>query len=109
GFLWVSGMDGVYRLALEELGAFAEGRIDRIRPQMLLNERGMPNGGQQGLCCNGSGASDGFIAGDLLWLPTRDGVVALDTAAIVRNPVPPSVHVGPVQVGEQWRELPPGE
>lgn len=108
GSLWVSSMHGVYRLSLDELTAFAEGRIKRVNPQMLLNERGMPNGGQQGLCCNGSGPSDGFIAGDTLWLPTRDGVLALDTTAITRNPQPPSVRVGRMQVGEQWRALEPG-
>lgn len=106
--LWVSSMHGVYRLSLDELTAFAEGRVERVNPQMLLNERGMPNGGQQGLCCNGSGPSDGFIDGDTLWLPTRDGVVALDATAITRNPQPPSVHVGRLQVGEQWRVPEPG-
>ncbi|MCE7031893.1 diguanylate cyclase [Lysobacter sp. GX 14042] len=105
GFLWVSGMHGVYRVPLEDLDAFAGGHIERVRGQVLLNERGMPNGGQQGLCCNGSGLADGFIADGALWLPTRDGVLALDTAAIVRNPVPPGVHVAGVQVGEQWRAL----
>lgn len=103
GALWVSGMHGVYRLPLEDLDAFAAGELDRVGAEMLLNERGMPNGGQQGLCCNGSGLADGFVKDGTLWLPTRDGVIALDTAAIVRNQVPPSVHVGGLQVGEQWR------
>ena len=99
GYLWVSSMHGVYRLALADLDAFAGGNASRVEPQMLLNERGMPNGGQQGLCCNGSGPSDGFLDGHTLWLPTRDGVVALDTADIVRNPVPPAVHVTGLRAG----------
>ena len=101
GFLWVSSMHGVYRLSLAELEAFTEGRASRVDAQMLLNERGMADGGQQGLCCNGSGSSDGFIAGDTLWLPTRDGVIALDTTDIVRNQAPPAVHVTGLRAGDE--------
>ena len=107
GLLWVSSMQGVYRLKLEDLTAFAEGRIASINPEILLNERGMPNGGQQGVCCNGAGHTDGFIAGETLWLPTRDGVLALDTSAVHYNRQPPRVHLGRVRVGEHWRALPP--
>ena len=101
GYLWISSMHGVYRLSLAELDEFAAGRLSRVQPQMLLNERGMPNGGQQGLCCNGSGPADGFVDGGTLWLPTRDGIVALDTADIVRNPVAPAVHVTALRAGGQ--------
>ncbi|TKS53393.1 diguanylate cyclase [Luteimonas yindakuii] len=103
GFLWVSSMHGVYRLPIADLAAWGQGRIARVGAQMLVNERGMPNGGQQGLCCNGAGRSDGFISGDTVWLPTRDGVLALDTTAITRNPVTPAVHVRQLQAGGQPR------
>jgi len=94
-------MHGVYRLSRANLDDVVSGRAGRLEPQMLLNERGMPNGSQQGLCCNGSGVADGFLHGATLWLPTRDGVVALDTAHIVRNPVLPRVRVSRLQVGER--------
>lgn len=103
GFLWVSSMHGVYQLPVEDLAAFAGGRTDRVAARMLLNERGMPNGGERGLCCNGSGAAEGFLEDGTLWLPTRDGVLALDIDAISRNPVPPDVHVRRLQVGGQTR------
>src|SRR5690606_40663569 len=80
GYLWVSSMHGVYRLALADLDAFAGGNASRVEPQMLLNERGMPNGGQPGLCCNGSGPSGGLLDGHTPWLPTRYRAAALDTA-----------------------------
>lgn len=103
GFLWVSSMHGVYRLPMADLDGFIQGRLPRVGAEVLVNERGAPNGGQQGVCCNGSGPSDGFAAGDSLWLPTRDGVLALDSLAIIRNPVAPAVHVRPPQAGAQPR------
>src|SRR5690606_37407341 len=76
---------------------------------MLINERGIPNGGHQDVCCNGSGPADDFMAGDTLWLATRDGVLALDTDAIDYNRHPPFVHLGRMQVGDRWLSLAPGE
>lgn len=106
--LWVSSMHGVYRLRLDDLDGYLEGRLERLAPEMLLNEHSSANGGQQTVCCNGSGQNDGFMAGDTLWLPTRDGVLALDTTTISYNPHAPQVHVGRIQVGDQWRSLDPG-
>ena len=60
---------------------------------LLLNERGDRNAGQQGFCCNGAGLSKGFQKGDVLWLPSRDGVVALDTHEIVKNRMPPALVI----------------
>ena len=54
-------------------------------------ERGEPGGGQRGYCCNGAGNAKGFLEDGTLWLPTRDGVVTLDTLDIRTNPVPPPV------------------
>lgn len=103
GDLWAAGIRGIARVPLADLAALASGRIRQVRGEMLLNERGDPKSGQQGYCCNGAGNSKGFLRGDTLWLPTRDGVVALDTDAIVKNTVPPRVTIERVRIGEQWR------
>ncbi|HET8818216.1 MAG TPA: two-component regulator propeller domain-containing protein [Xanthomonadaceae bacterium] len=102
GDLWTGGIRGIARVPLADLHPFATGRIDRVRGEMLLNERGDPMSGQQGYCCNGAGNSKGFRDGDTLWLPSRDGVVALDTDAIEKNAVPPTVAIERVQAGEHW-------
>src|SRR5690606_8906910 len=79
-----------------------EGRLPRLRGEMLLNERGDRHAGQQGYCCNGAGNAKGFIEQGVLWLPTRDGVVAMDTAGIDKNPVPPPVHIERVRHSGAW-------
>ena len=103
GYLWVSGIRGIARVPVEDLTALAEGRITRVRGQMVLNERGDPMAGQQGYCCNGAGTSKGFLRDDTLWLPTRDGVVAFDTAAIRPNTVAPPVAIERVMAQGQWQ------
>ena len=102
GNLWTAGIRGIARIPVTDLHAFATGRIDRVRGEMLLNERGDPLSGQQGYCCNGAGNAKGFRDGDTLWLPSRDGVVALDSDDIEKNAVPPAVAIERVQQGERW-------
>lgn len=107
GYLWVAGIRGVHRVPLQDLADVAAGRRDRVRGEMLLNERGDRRGGQKGYCCNGAGNAKGFIQDGELWLPTRDGVVAMATGGISKNAVAPRTVVERVRVGEQWRDADP--
>jgi diguanylate cyclase (GGDEF)-like protein len=103
GYLWAAGIRGISRVPMEDVRAFAAGRIDRVRGEMLLNERGDPMSGQQGYCCNGAGTSKGFLRGGTLWLPSRDGVVAMDTDAIVKNAIAPHAVIERVQIDDRWQ------
>lgn len=107
GFLWVAGIRGIHRVPVDDLLAVAEGRATKVRGEMLLNERGDRRGGQKGYCCNGAGNAKGFLFEGELWLPTRDGVVAMSTTGIVRNPVAPRTLIERIQVGDQWRNADP--
>jgi len=93
GYLWMAGIRGVARVPEEDLERFARGEIAKVRGEMVLNERGDRNAGQQGFCCNGAGLSKGYIDGHVLWLPSRDGVVSIDTHGIVKNPFAPNVVI----------------
>ena len=105
GYLWVIGIRGVERMPVADLARLREGKIQKINAEMILNERGDRRSGQQGFCCNGAGNSKGFIDKDVLWLPSRDGVVALDTQAIVKNPVPPQVVIERLQFQDRWHDI----
>ena len=107
GFLWVGGIRGIHRVPVDDLLAVAEGRATQVRGEMLLNERGDRRGGQKGYCCNGAGNAKGFIHGGELWLPTRDGVVAMSTTGIVKNPVAPRSLIERIRVGDTWRDADP--
>lgn len=105
GYLWVAGIRGVERMPIADFARLREGKIRKINAEMVLNERGDRRSGQQGFCCNGAGNSKGFIDKDVLWLPSRDGVVALDTTAIVKNPVPPEVVIERLQFQDRWHDI----
>ena len=105
GYLWIAGIRGVERVPIADLARLREGKIKKIDAEMVLNERGDRRSGQQGFCCNGAGNSKGFIDHDVLWLPSRDGVVALDTRAIIKNPVPPDVLIERVQFQDRWHDV----
>ena len=107
GFLWVGGIRGIHRVPVADLLAVAGGRATRVRGEMLLNERGDRRGGQKGYCCNGAGNAKGFLFDGDLWLPTRDGVVALSTTGVIKNPVAPRSLIERVRVGDTWREADP--
>jgi diguanylate cyclase (GGDEF)-like protein len=107
GYLWVAGIRGIYRAPIAGLDAVAAGRAERVGAEMVLNERGDRRGGQKGYCCNGAGNAKGFLHDGQLWLPTREGLVAMATGGIVRNPVAPRTLIERVRVGDQWRDADP--
>jgi len=103
--LWVAGIRGITRVPMADVRRVLRSGSGRVRAEMVLNERGDRLSGQQGYCCNGAGNSKGFMADEVLWLPSRDGVVAFDTGGVVKNPVPPEVAIERMQVHEQWRDV----
>ncbi|GAB3347512.1 two-component regulator propeller domain-containing protein [Lysobacter tyrosinilyticus] len=110
GMVWIAGIRGVSRVPASALPATAAESKQPVPGEMVLTERSAPHAGQPGLCCNGAGMSKGFRDADgVLWLPSRDGVVALDTRAIVKNPLAPSVIVERVRTRDGWRTPQPGE
>ncbi|MDQ3286829.1 MAG: diguanylate cyclase [Pseudomonadota bacterium] len=102
GYLWVAGIRGISRVPVADLAPLAEGKIAQVRGQMLLNERGDARSGQQGYCCNGAGNSKGLLRDSTLWLPTRDGLLAMDVDAITQNTVAPGVVIERMQSEEKW-------
>jgi diguanylate cyclase (GGDEF)-like protein len=105
GYLWIGGIRGVERVPVADLERFARGDIRTVRGELLLNERGDRNAGQQGDCCNGAGLSKGFIEGHVLWLPSRDGVVEMDAHGIVKNAVTPAVVIERVHYLDAWHAV----
>jgi len=104
GMVWIAGIRGVSRVPASALPATAAGARQPVPGEMVLTERSAPHAGQPGLCCNGAGMSKGLRDADgVLWLPSRDGLVALDTRAIVKNPLAPSVVVERVRTRQGWR------
>lgn len=89
GNLWISSNRGIFRVAREDLDAFADGRAPAVHSVAYRAADGLEteetNGGFQPAAWR---AGDGRI-----WFPTIRGVAILDPRAAVRNTVPPRVHI----------------
>ncbi|HEX6928121.1 MAG TPA: two-component regulator propeller domain-containing protein, partial [Gammaproteobacteria bacterium] len=115
GYLWAAGIRGLFRVPITDLHQYRKGEIPSVHAEMLLSERGDERGSQKAYCCNGAGNAKGFIEDEILWLPTRGGVIAVDTRRIQKNTVAPNVVIERLRFDEQWHpwiagipfELPP--
>ena len=106
GFLWEAGIRGISRAALSEMRLVQNGQARSAYAEMILNERGDRRSGEQGFCCNGAGNAKGFMdPAGVLWLPSRDGVVTLDTLGIAKNMTAPTAVIERVRVNDKWIEL----
>lgn len=103
--LWIAGMRGISRLSVSSLYARVQGRSEQLKSDFVLNEIGARTGGEKGSCCNGAGNAKGVVQGNRLWLPSRDGVVSLDTTKVAANPVPPTLKIERYQAGGSWTRV----
>jgi len=110
GFLWAAGIRGITRAPLNDMRMVAAGKAKTAYAEMILNERGDRRSGEQGFCCNGAGNAKGLLdPGGVLWLPSRDGVVTLDTRGVTKNMTAPTVVIERMQSNDVWRDVRPGE
>jgi len=108
GFLWQAGIRGISRAAVSEMRLVQNGQAKVAYAEMILNERGDRRSGEQGYCCNGAGNAKGFMdPAGVLWLPSRDGVVTLDTLGIAKNMTAPTAVIERVRVLDQWHDVKP--
>jgi diguanylate cyclase (GGDEF)-like protein len=110
GYLWSAGLRGILRVPVADMRQVQNGQAKTAYGEMILNERGDRRSGEQGFCCNGAGNSKGFMdPAGTLWLPSRDGVVTLDTMGLTKNMTPPTAVIERVRVLDTWRDIHQGE
>lgn len=94
GYFWMSGNRGIYRVARDDLIAFAEGRIERVHSVLYGRADGLrnpeTNGGFQP-----AGWKDGR---GHLWFPTVRGVAVVDPARAATSGDPPVAVIEAVVV-----------
>ena len=106
GYLWMAGIRGITRAPLADMHLVESGKAKLVYAEMILNERGDRRSGEQGFCCNGAGNSKGFLdPAGVLWLPSRDGVVTLDTLGMARNLTAPTAVIERVRVLDTWQAV----
>ncbi len=103
GNILVSGFQGVYRVAENDLLDAARDPSRVIPSQMLLTQNNRSHAGQRALCCNGGGLGRALMDGGKLWVPGSDGLYQVDADFDADIHIPPTAVIERVRVGEQWR------
>jgi len=109
GALWVAGMNGVYRLPLEELDRALADPAYQVRAEVVINSGMDRPGGQLGKCCNGAGNARGLLREGRLWLPTREGALLVDTRPPPVHAKQARVRVDRIQAQDRWISPEPGQ
>jgi signal transduction histidine kinase len=98
GYLWLSGLQGIYRVARQELNEVAAGRQAQARVLAFGEADGMLNSQCNGGVNQGSGCKDRL---GRIWFPTARGVAMVDPRTVRRNEVPPPVVIEQVMADDQ--------
>ncbi|TQV88475.1 ATP-binding protein [Aliikangiella coralliicola] len=106
-FVWVSSFDGLYRFPYEQLRAFKEGSISRLQVDHVLEDTGRVLGAEKSDCCTGAGTSKGFFYNDVITLPSRTGVINIDTLDLSKDIGAPGSLVESININQKWDEVRP--
>jgi ligand-binding sensor domain-containing protein/signal transduction histidine kinase len=98
GNLWLSGLQGIYRVSRRELNNVAAGRQARAQVLAFGEADGMLNSQCNGGVNQPSGCKD---RAGCIWFPTARGVAMVDPRTIRRNEVPPPVVIEQVRADEE--------
>ncbi len=89
GNLWMSSNRGIYSVALSQLNAVAEGKLDAVTSIPYGKGDGMLN-----IECDGGAWPSAVKASDgKLWFPTQDGLAVVDPASVHVDRTPPHVII----------------
>jgi len=98
GFLWLSGLQGIYRISRQQLNDVAAQKRSQVE--------GLAFGETDGMLSSECNGGDNQPAGcrdreGRIWFPTAKGVVVIDPKHVHRNEVPPPVVIEQVQADDQ--------
>ncbi len=89
GNLWMSCNKGLFKVPLQDLEDFADGR----RATVVCTAYGKADGMGSSECMGGSQPAGCVTRDGRLWFPTADGLVSVDPARLPYNTVPPPLNV----------------
>jgi ligand-binding sensor domain-containing protein len=90
GYLWLSGPQGIYRVARRDLNEVAAGRRAQAQVIAFGESDGLLNSQCNGGVNQPSGVKD---RAGRIWFPTARGVAMIDPRTIRRNTVPPPATI----------------
>jgi diguanylate cyclase (GGDEF)-like protein len=91
--VYVTAAEGVVSLPVDDLRAWWRDPSARVDWRVPASIAGNLRGSQRARCCNGGARARMVVDGPRIWLPTIDGVIALDLDDLERSVETPVVHV----------------
>ncbi|MBD8872184.1 ligand-binding sensor domain-containing diguanylate cyclase [Rhodanobacter sp. DHB23] len=96
GNLYAGTINGVWRLPLAQLPLPGSPGDGDVMPQQLAGEQRLTRL-RSSHCCNGGGGARSLLVGDTVWYSTTDGILGIDTRALVESPKPPEAKIESVE------------
>jgi ligand-binding sensor domain-containing protein len=97
GNLWMSCNRGVFRVSRQELQDVAAGKRATVTSESFGQAEGLKPAGAMG----GTQPAGAIDATGRLWFPTVKGIATIDPQRLVRNRVPPPLHIVKLTVDRQ--------
>jgi diguanylate cyclase (GGDEF)-like protein len=94
GRVWLSSHIGLLQTTVSELLDSASS----IKQRMVISSGGQHAGAISLRCCNGAGSGKALLQQGRIWLPTLEGVIAVDTAQVMDNPQLATVVIEELQL-----------
>lgn len=88
-YLYVGSLDGIYRLPLDSLPDPSAPSPASVQAELVAASGYRATSTRGFACCNGGAHARSARQGTVIYYPSTEGVVRLDTAAIPLNPEPP--------------------
>lgn len=110
GNLWLSCNRGIFRVSRQELEDVAAGKRPAVTSESFGQAEGLKPAGAMG----GTQPAGAVDAAGRLWFPTVKGIATIDPQRLVRNRVPPPLHIAELRVdrqivaGDAVLAIPPG-
>jgi diguanylate cyclase (GGDEF)-like protein len=102
--VYVSTNDGAYRLPLARL--MDPDREAGLQAEVVIRAVNRARGDQRMGCCNGGGHARSARIGALLFYPTTNGLIRLDTARVQEAPDWPGLSIEAVEAGGTQLDFP---
>jgi diguanylate cyclase (GGDEF)-like protein len=105
GVVWVSSFNGLYRFPYKNIDNYISGINTSLNTEMLLDDTGRVYGAQKSNCCTGAGLAKGIFSNNWLTLPSRTGVIRINTEKIETNLVAPNANIERFFYADSWHAI----
>ncbi len=103
--VWISSYNGMYRFPYNNIRLLINHKIDNLGTQYILSDTPQSSGAEKSDCCTGAGTAKGILNNNALILPSRTGLIMLDTNHISTNLIAPFSIIERIKHSNKWHTV----